>query len=323
MIADRSPRKRLLFAFLLSLSLSPSEAWALPTEADRATARTLANEGQEAFDRGDYPTAAERFARADALYHAPTLLLGLARSQAAMGKLISAAETYNRIVSEGPPPKSSQTFLKAVEDAGKELEATEARIPRVIINTRGSADAVVTMDGLTIPHASLGVKRPVDPGRHVFRATAPGLTAEPLTFTLTEGVMQTVTLELKPIIEPPPPPVAEPSSSTQLTLGIATLGLGGAGIVLGGITGVLAIRKRQELEPRCDKVTSLCPASEQDALATFHTFTTLSTIGFITGGAALATGVVLLVTAPRAKPLPEASIVPRLGVGYIGVEGKF
>jgi hypothetical protein len=29
------------------------------------------------------------------------------------------------------------------------------------------------------------------------------------------------------------------------------------------------------------------------------------------------------VTTPRAKPLPEASIMPRLGVGYIGVEGKF
>ena len=35
--------------------------------ADRATARQLAAEGQAAFEKGDFETAADRFARADAL----------------------------------------------------------------------------------------------------------------------------------------------------------------------------------------------------------------------------------------------------------------
>jgi hypothetical protein len=322
MIADRSSRKRLLWVLFLSLPLLPTSAWGLPPEGDRATARTLANEGQEAFDKGDYPTAVDRFARADALYHAPTLGLALARAQVGMGRLISAAETYNRIVSEGVPPKAPPPFVKAVEDAGKELEAVDARIPRVIINTRGSADAVVTLDGTTVPLASLGVKRPVDPGRHIFHATAPGLFAEPITLTLAEGVVQSVTLDLKPVVPSPRPPPAPPSK-LQARLGIVALGVGGAGIVLGSVTGVLAIRKHDELDAQCDTNTRLCQANANDALASFHTFSTVSTVGFIVGGAAVAGGVVLLVTAPRAKPPAEVSIAPRLGVGYIGVEGTF
>lgn len=322
MIADRSSRKRVLLGLVLALSFSSTRAWALPPEGDRATARVLANEGQEAFDKGDYTTAVDRFTRADALYHAPTLALALARAQAAMGKLISAAETYNRIVSDGLPPKAPPLFVKAVNDAGKELEAIEARLPRVIINTRGSADAVVTLDGTTVPRASLGVNRPVDPGRHIFHATAPGFSAEPMTLTLAEGALQTVTLELKPVVEEHRPPPAPPSK-LQATLGIVALGVGGAGIVLGGVTGVLAIGKHNELDAQCDTSARLCQSTANDVLASFHTFSTVSTVGFIAGGAAVAAGVVLVVTAPRAKPPAEVSITPRLGPGYIGVHGTF
>src|SRR4051812_12304383 len=70
-----------LAAFGLASTLLAGPALAEPSDADRATALTLAQEGREALAKNDFATARDRFARADALVHAPTLLLGLARSQ--------------------------------------------------------------------------------------------------------------------------------------------------------------------------------------------------------------------------------------------------
>ena len=51
----------------------------------------------------DYERAAELFQQAEGLMHAPTLLLGLARAQAGLGKLVSAHETYIRVTREPLP----------------------------------------------------------------------------------------------------------------------------------------------------------------------------------------------------------------------------
>src|SRR5690242_16306817 len=91
-----------LVALAASLLMAPP-AFA-QSDADKATARSLGQEGQAALDAKDYRTAEDRFRRADSLYHAPTLALGLARSLAANGKFVAAQETYNRIVREGVAP---------------------------------------------------------------------------------------------------------------------------------------------------------------------------------------------------------------------------
>jgi hypothetical protein len=329
MIADRP--HRLLIPLLVALSLSPTTAWAQPSDSDRATARTLANEGQEALDKGDYKTAVDRFSRADALFHAPTLLLALARAQVGLGKLVSASETYNRIVSEGATPKSPPQFVKAVEDATKELEALGARIGNLVVEVRGSDGASVTLDGEPVPNAALGVKRPTDPGEHVLRATAPGMTDASVKFTLAEGATRNVTLELKPPTPGGGGAVDEAKpSSTQKMVGIALAGVGGAGLVLGGITGSLALNQHGELAKLCNAMTRICPSGQQDALNSFHTVSAISTIGFAVGGAAVAAGVILILTAPSPKRAEPAvarqgavEISPVIGAGYLGVTGRF
>jgi hypothetical protein len=71
------------------LLLAPTVVLAQPSDADRATARSLGLEGQQALKRGEYQAALDLFRRADALYHAPTLLLGIARAQAGLSILAS------------------------------------------------------------------------------------------------------------------------------------------------------------------------------------------------------------------------------------------
>ena len=71
------------------------------SDADRATARELGQQGFQALDAKDYKTAEDRLRRADQLVHAPTLLLGLARAEAGLHRYVHAQETYQRIIREG------------------------------------------------------------------------------------------------------------------------------------------------------------------------------------------------------------------------------
>jgi hypothetical protein len=333
-------------AAILAASLAPSVARADTSDVDRATARTLTLEGYEALDRKDYATAADRFARADTLFHAPTVSLGLAHAQVGLGKLVEALVTYSRIVHEVLPPNAPPAFTKAVDDARAEMAALMPRIPNVVITVRGADGAKVTIDGIDVPAAALGVKRAADPGAHVIRATAPGAIAAEARINLLEGKIENVELVLKP--EPNAPPAAPPQpavppaitapiaptapapaavegSSTQRTLGFVSIGAGAASLLVGAVTGGLALSKHSALLEKCPD--GKCYASQQTALQSdvdaFHAMGTASTVTFAAGGVLAATGVVLVVTAPRAKPAREAIVKPLFGLGFIGAAGRF
>lgn len=320
----------------ITVALASTGASAQVADVDRATARALSAEGHEALDRKDYAVAADRFARADGLVHAPTLLLGLARAQVGLGKLVAAQETYNRIVREGAPPKAPQVFFKAIEEARKEVDALGPRVPYVIIEVKGPSAPKVTADGVVVPSLALGVKRPLDPGVHVIAATAAGYAPAEVTVTIPEAKVETVTLEMKPeearpvrppeATAPPPGKAARPApreGSTQKTVGIAALAVGGAGLALGGVTGALAVSKHGALLERCTLADGRCPPAAKPELESYTTVGTLSTLGFIAGGAAATAGLVLILTAPASKPREEAALSPVLGFGYVGLRGMF
>src|SRR5580658_8764412 len=99
-------RVKRFLAFLAVSWLVAGVARAEPSDADRATARSLAHEGFDAQQHGQFAVAADRFSRAEALVHAPTLLLGLARAEVGLGSLLAAHETYERILREPLPPRA-------------------------------------------------------------------------------------------------------------------------------------------------------------------------------------------------------------------------
>lgn len=209
----------LITTLLLSSALAPTVAMAQGTDADKATARDLVIEGYRALQSKDYTVAVDRFTRADALYHAPTVILGLARAHVGLGKLVSARELYYRTAHETLPPNASSALKKAVLDAQNELDALTPRIPGVILDIKGATSVKVTLDGIDVPAAALGVKRPADPGEHVIRAVSPGFLSREMKVTLSEGKTETVGLLLEPeqpkpvvaVAPPAPPPIAPPA----------------------------------------------------------------------------------------------------------------
>ncbi len=342
-------------------ALAPRSASAQLSDADKASARALAQQGQDALDKRDFATAADRFARAGELVHAPTLALGLARAQVGLGKWIAAEETYYRLLHEPVPAGAPPAFTRAIADARKDLAALEPRVPSVTIVVKGAPAATVTLDGAALPSAVLGVPRPVDPGKHVVRAEADGFAPGQSTFTVAERKNEAVTLTLEhgraapptptptptpPVVAtrppegtppvvgatppagptaPPTPPETPPPAasggSLRRTLGFVGLGVGGAGLILGGVTGGLAIPKHNALDKACPD--GLCTRAQADAVGNYHLFTTLSTAGFIAGGVLAASGLVLVLTAPRRAAPASVGVAPVIGAGFAGAKGWF
>jgi hypothetical protein len=325
-----------------ALALPRTAAASEPTAADRATARTLAQEGYVALRDKDYATAADRFGRAVVLVHAPTLLRDLARAQVGLGKLVDAHENYSLIIREGVAADAPQPWVQALADAKAEIVAIPPRLPWVTITVAGPSEPVVTIDGVTIASASLGVKRPTDPGRHEIRASAPGYYTAKKTVELREGESVNIAFELEeaPPDAPPEPPEAPPVVSNEpppepewrKPAIIGAFALGGAGLALGGITGILAIKKHNQLSPAC--AGGVCGPDQRADLDNYHMLGTLSTIGFIVGGVGAATGTVLLFVKPRGsesgvtsggspKARSAVNVTPFVGFGSAGVEGTF
>ena len=136
-------------------------AAAEPSAADRATARSLATEGYWALHDKRYAEAADRFGRADALVHAPTLTLDWARSLVGLGQFVEAQERYELIIREGVEAKAPQSWKKALSDARNELASLKPRLAWVTITVKGPSDAQVTIDGLAVPPASIGARRAI------------------------------------------------------------------------------------------------------------------------------------------------------------------
>jgi hypothetical protein len=351
------------FAIAFSLAGGASLTAVRPALAqsddDRATARALGVEGQAALDAKSYATAEDRFRRADKLVHAPTLELGLARSLAGEAKYVEAQETYNRIIREGLPPGAPDVFKHALEDAKKEVDTVSPKLGSVLITVKAANgndvdNPKVTLDDRAVNAASLGVKRAIDPGPHTLHVEADGYKATELRFAVLEGgaANEAVTLDkdtsavaaaapvpgATPAATPAPAspgPQAAPAAATADTtphkksiLPYVAFGVGGAGLLLGAITGIVAIGDHSSINKKCPGGT--CPAgvNESSDISSYHTMGALSTVGFIVAAVGGGAGLVLLLTQPKdteASPAPAAGLrlYPTLGLGSAGVSGTF
>jgi hypothetical protein len=198
------------------------------------------------------------------------------------------------------------------------------------------AQPTVTIDGEPVPAALLDLDRPTDPGVHTVEVTAAGYRKATRSVTLKEGERAPVKIPLEvdpnvpspvateavaPAPAPPPatitpPPAAERSGgSTGKTVGFVLLGLGAAGVVTGGVFGVLATGTKSDLDGACtDKA---CPPGHEGDIRTLEQQSTASTIAFIAGGVALAGGTILLLTSPSSRTSVSA------GLGSVHLGGRF
>lgn len=323
--------------------LSTLLVWAAPAQAesaaDRATARALAKEGFEALKTGDFETAEDRFRRADALVHAPTLVVDHARSLVGLGRLVEAHERYELVIREGVDPNASGPWKRAYADAQREIEELKGRLAWLTIKVVGPEQPEVTIDGKPIPAAAIGVRRATDPGERTIVAGGAGYLPKEESLDLDEGEEQVLEFELEPDPnasaqeEAAAAPAsatrdvqANPDFSSDRMYAYAAFGVGGVGIIAGSVTGLLALRKRSQLNKECDN--GRCPdESSQGKIDTYHTLGTISGIAYGVGIAGVAAGATLLLLSGQSGgtgyDTESASVAPYFTGNSVGVHGRF
>lgn len=312
------------------------------------SAREVAKQGLLAYDAGRYDQAVEMLNKAYQVVHVPTLALGIARAYAKLGKLVAASEMYLEASRIPKDPSWMATQDEAVRDAQKERGELMPRIPRLKILVDGARvdDVELTVDGTKMPAALIGSEQLLDPGAHKLEAHR-GKEVVTRTVTLSESERREETLLFvgtDTAAEPPAAPKGAPGTapisapgshrdahhdarrkgSTQRLMGWLGVGVGGATIAFGGVTGFLALSKRSSLRDTgdCSSDTRHCTDAHASEVDSFNTYRDLSTVGFVVGGVLAATGVTLLLTAP--KPEAQVGLVGLwVGPNGVAIQGGF
>jgi hypothetical protein len=219
---------------------------------------------------------------------------------------------------------------QAQKDAAAEREQLLPRIPTLSITVEGpSCDKLeLSLNGQSLSAGLVDTPLPTNPGPVTVVARCNELEASE-TIELAEATQRQLTLQLAPTGAagaPAPGQEAAPSdvgpaskqARWQPTAGWISIGVGGAGIVLGAISGGIALGKVSELG--CDS-SGACPGASDDELASANTLRTVSTVGFIAGGVLAAAGVTLLLTAPKRSD--AAYVSPYITASSIGLRGAF
>jgi hypothetical protein len=297
--------------FALAVGAPRSSAAAGSSEAaTRAAARDLGSAGVQAFQAGDFATANEKLDAAYRVLKAPSLGLWSARALAKVGKWVEARERYVEVTRLDAASGDEAIQRQAKADAASEGDALAQRIPRLVVQVEGApaAEVAVTIDGVSLPSALVGQASPVNPGAHHLEGVR-GSERVVADVTVTEAQQQTALLRFvqqAAVAGGAPGAVAAPTVSgqpahkpMQRTLGWVAVGVGGAGLVVGSVTGALVLSKKSSLG--C--ANNLCPVSDKSDVDGYNSMRTVSTVSFVVGGVLAATGVVLVLTA---KPTCES-----------------
>jgi tetratricopeptide (TPR) repeat protein len=327
-------------------------------EQTRAAARTIGEEGLKLYDAGNYFDALDRFERADALIHAPTLGLMAARSLVALRRLVEASDRYEDVSQMRVEAKASDAFKDAVVASAKERAALLTRLPFVDVSVEGPGATEITelqIDGRTVAPQLLGIRKPInaklplDPGHHRLEVRLGSQEAYER-IALNEGDTVRVVLRLGATVDqlahttapdaaPRAPgasasepeawsvsPEAQRRRTTQLAAGFVGLGVGAIALITGGAAGGVAIGKKAALDAQCNPTLLTCPTALRDDVDAYNGLRIASTAGFIVGGVGLALGAALLVTAPRATVKRKdgtLTVTPLIGLVGAGLVGAF
>jgi hypothetical protein len=328
-------------AALVAIMTVSGAAGAAPTDADKARARALLNEGYDLMEQGTPKAAIDKFREADGLVHYPITGLSLGRALNASGLLLEASAVLHKTIDDPPKPGEPAPFAQARIDAQDLARKVDAAIPTLVVSVVKAPDDVhVSLDGQPLALVLLGTKMKVNPGAHVVTATGAGVEKR-VDIALREGEFNEASLDFSPALPQPGPVVPVPrheehpdhSPSTRSGtpwLAWTGFGVGVVGVGVGSVTGALAFGDRSSaLNDGC--TGGKCPPSAQSAEHGMQTMATISTLAFSVGAAGVVVGIVGLLFPSKASDAQAASarspsILDRahlvVGPGTLGVAGE-
>jgi hypothetical protein len=243
---------KLLMTLLLSaavLASAPIPGASAQTPEDTKTAREAYGTGQGLFRQGDFRGAQAAFEEAYQAVPNPIVLLGISEAQQRLGLWSDAAVTLTRYLKERPDaPDKAQ-----VEG---QLAEIQKRPGEVSVET-SPPGAVIAVDGTDVDKMTPATLELVA-GEHRIAVTgAMGETAEQVV-TVTFGGRHSVNIDLAggsaEVVVAEQGTVDEVSADSEASGNISrtaawvAVGVGGAGLVMGGVLGGLALKERKSFD---------------------------------------------------------------------------
>jgi hypothetical protein len=292
----------LLAAAILCFSSTTARA---EDESPEKKAEHLFDDAKVMAEKGNYTEACPKLEESQRLDPALGTQFNLADCYEHVGRTASAWQLFNEVAiaarAAGKAPR---------EQAARARMATlDPRLARVKVIAPATAGLEVRIDAHALTPAELESSYAVDPGAHTVTASANE--RKPWTGQVTGKPSATTEVrvpELEVVVAPALDlgMAPEPRGGTQRTIALIVGGVGIAGLAVGGVAGVMAISKHDDAKARCED-PKRCPDAESAALWTDATSAgTVSTIGFVAGGVALAGAAVLWFTAPSGASSPSS-----------------
>jgi hypothetical protein len=320
----------------LTLASAANAQTSEPSAADLESARELYRQGKDLRQKGDLRGALERFKAAHGYGQTPVTGLELGKAHLQLGELVEAREVLLSIARLKVASDETEKSAAARTEAAELADQIRTRIPTINVKVSGvkpDATVTVSVDGANAPVVSLSATRRVNPGDHAIVVHAADR-EEKRSLALAESESKDIDVaftDASPKIategDTAKPAKAPDTAEGKRPIHVVTwvgLGVGVAGVVVGSITGAVALGKASRVKDACQGVS--CPPSARNDVDSGRGAATVSTIAFIAGGAGLAAAAVgFFVLSPAASAPSAKAAGARLAITptWVGVDGHF
>ncbi len=300
---------------------------AKPDKKTADAARKAFADGQKAYGAGNYADAQTSFQKANDLIPSPQAAYWIAKCIDGLNKTEEAIAAYEKLLAD---PDVSKIGEEKSADAKTRLDALKAMMVGEVAVETNPMLASIAVDGVIQPgEAPLTLK--LTPGKHKITVSAKGYQPKDVELDVKGGdkLKQTVALvkeEPPPVVAaavvaPPPEqqPPPKPKEERSMVPAYVTLGIAGAGAIVGTIFGIKALSAKEDFNKT--PTTELADDAERNALICDMAFGVAITLGV--------TGVVLLTSddepAAAQKQAPKAAtleLAPYIGKKSGGASAK-
>jgi hypothetical protein len=294
---------------------------------DVAAAEALFREGRELLEKGDYANACPKLAESNRLDPSSGTALNLALCHQKQGKTATAWAEYlvaARLArQQGKEDRATEATAKAAE-----LEKQLSHLTIVVTTPVPSLE--VRRDDVRIEASGLGTSLPVDPGRHVITASAPGYKTASVEVTI-GGARDAQTATIPALAAGVSDQGAGADHASPSPLPWIVGGAGVAALAVGGVFGALALTTYSDAKNACMTRTN-CSSDALSKRSRADLFANVANVGVGVGVVGVGAAAVLLLTRKKpaasgdSGPAPRAiAIVPFAGPKDAGlhVTGNF
>lgn len=320
--------------------VAPSVARAQHSD-DLARADSLFNAAKALLDSGQYVDACAKFAESKRLAPGLGVTLYLADCYERIGRIASAWTEFRS--AEGLARQRSDKRADVARARAQTLEPKLDRLTITVAPNLPQSGLQILRDGASVSPEEWSLAVPVDPGDHVVVVSSPGHAQRTISAHVgpetpnatvhidslddsgpaTPAPAPAPALALAPAPASPPEPPRPDPGATQRWIGVGVGGAGVVGLALGTVFGLTARSKLdQSNSGPCDSADR-CDANGLSLRNDASGAATVSTIAFAVGGVAVAGGIVLYLTAPRAMQSIGLAVTPSPGGGTALLRASF